>query len=58
MKRPDFLTNLAKEGKLSLVEPSEEVKKSYIQKSESNLVSAKILLDNNRLEEAVSLAYV
>lgn len=45
------------EGKLELVEPSEEIKQSHINKSESNLVSAKILLENNKLEEAVSLAY-
>ena len=43
--------------KLALVEPSEEIKQSYIQKSESNIVSAKILLNNNKLEEAVALAY-
>ena len=57
MKRADFLTKLKKEGKLNLVEPSEEIKQSYLEKSESNLVSAKILLENNRLEESVTLAY-
>ena len=53
----NFLIKLKKEGKLKIVESSEEVKKSYIEKSESNFISAKILLNNNRLEEAVSLAY-
>ncbi len=57
MKKINFLAKLAKEKKLGLVDPSEEIKESYIMKSESNLVSAKILLENNRLEEAVSLAY-
>lgn len=57
MKKTGFLAKLNKEGKLRLVEPSETIKDSYIAKSESNLVSAKILLDNNKLEEAVSLAY-
>ena len=57
MKKINFLIKLHKEGKLRLVEPSESVKDSYLQKAESNLISAKILFDNNRLEESVSLAY-
>ncbi len=57
MKKIDFLAKLDKEGKLRLVEPSETVRDSYVAKSESNLISAKILLDNDKLEEAVSLAY-
>lgn len=52
-----FLIKLKKQGKLKIVEASEEIKKSYIEKSESNFISAKILLENNRLEEAISLAY-
>ena len=57
MKKINFLSKLYKEGKLQLVSPSETIKNSYIAKSESNLASAKILLDNQRLEESVSLAY-
>jgi len=57
MKKIGFLDKLRKEKKLELVEPSEEIKKSYIDKSESNLVSAKILLDNGKLEESVALTY-
>lgn len=57
MKKVNFLSKLKKEGKLGLVERSEEIKQSYIEKSESNLISAKILLENNRLEEAVALSY-
>jgi len=57
MKKTNFLTKLYKEGKLQLVSPSETIKDSYLAKSESNLASAKILLDNQRLEESVSLAY-
>lgn len=52
-----FLNKLAKERKLLLVEPSNPVKSSYIEKSESNLVSSKILLQNNRFEESVALTY-
>jgi uncharacterized protein (UPF0332 family) len=57
MKKINFLSKLNREGKLELLEPSEEMKDSYIFKSESNLVSAKILLNSNRLEESVGLAY-
>lgn len=57
MKKMIFLKRLHKEGKLKLTTPSENVKDSYIEKAESNLISAKILLENDRLEEAISLAY-
>ncbi len=53
----DFLTKLKKQGKLELVDPSENLKDSYILKSESNLSSAKILFRENKLEESVVLAY-
>src|SRR3989344_8770432 len=57
MKKISFLSKLKKEGKLELVNPSEEMKQSYVVKSESSLISAKILLGNNKLEESVGLAY-
>lgn len=57
MKKINFLIKLYQEKKLQLVEPSEEIKESYLEKSNSNLLSAKILLENNMLEESVSLAY-
>jgi uncharacterized protein (UPF0332 family)/HAMP domain-containing protein len=57
MKKIHFLTKLFKEKKLQFVDPSEEIKESYMEKSESNLISAKILLENDRLEESVSLTY-
>ena len=57
MKRPRFFAKLLDEGKLGLVEPSEEMKEAYFRKSESYLISAKLLLDNDRLEESVSMAY-
>jgi len=52
-----FLNKLFLQGKLMLVESSEEIKKSYFEKSESNLISSKILFKENRLEEAVALTY-
>ena len=57
MKKLDFLKKLREEGKLKLVEPSEEVKQAYLKKSESYLDSAKLLLKNKKLEESISLAY-
>ncbi len=57
MREANFLSKLRKEDKLLLVEPSEEIKEAYLKKSESFLSSAKILLDNNKLEEAVSMTY-
>lgn len=57
MRKINFLIKLNRDGKLQTVAPSESIKDSHMAKSESNLVSAKILLDNERLEESVSLAY-
>lgn len=57
MIKENFWTKLKNEEKLKMVEPSEEIKESYIKKSESNASAAKLLLDNNLLEEAVSIAY-
>lgn len=57
MNKINFLNKLKKDRKLELVEPSEEIKESYIIKSDSNLTSSKILLNNDKLEEFVSLAY-
>ncbi len=57
MRKLDFLKKLNEEGKLKLVEPSEEVKQAYLEKSTSYLESAKLLLKNKKLEEAVSMVY-
>ncbi len=57
MKNLNFLNELVKRGKLGLVNVSEEIKQSYLEKSLSNLSSAKILLENDKLEESVSLVY-
>jgi uncharacterized protein (UPF0332 family) len=57
MKRSNFLTKLHQEGKLGMVEPSEEIMNSYLKKSDSHHLSAKLLLDNDRLEETVTLTY-
>lgn len=57
MRKINFLIKLNMDGKLQAVAPSESIKDSYLAKSGSNLISAKILLENNRLEESVGLAY-
>ncbi len=57
MKELNFLSKIKDQGKLELVNPSEELKKSYIEKSESNLKSSKILYENNLLEESIALTY-
>ena len=57
MTRQGFLKKLFKDKALQLVEPNPEVKAAYLKKSESYLASARILQDNERFEESVSLAY-
>lgn len=57
MKTQNFLNKLFREGKIRVVDPSVQVHEAYRKKSESYLISAKILLENGRLEETVSMAY-
>ena len=45
------------EGKLELVEPSEEICKSYIEKADNCLKSAKLLLQHSLHENSVSMSY-
>ena len=57
MKKPSFLRKLKKEGKLELVEPSEEICRSYTEKADNCLKSAKLLLQHNLYENSVSMSY-
>ena len=57
MTGSEFFQRLRREGRLKLIEPSEELKRAYLKKSESHLASAKILLEHGKLEEAVSMTY-
>jgi uncharacterized protein (UPF0332 family) len=57
MKEIIFLKKLRKTGKLKLVEPSEEMKLSYLTKSENCLKSSKILFKNKLYENSTSEAY-
>ena len=47
MRRPGFLKRLHKEAALQQVAPSDEMKSAYLKKSGSNLISARLLLDND-----------
>src|SRR3989344_7288746 len=57
MKKPSFLSKLKKEDKLELVEPSEEICRSYTNKADNCLKSAKLLLQHNLYENSVSMSY-
>mgnify|MGYP001563918970 CR=1 FL=1 len=57
MIKPSFLDKLKKEGKLELVEPSEEMCSSYLEKSDNCLKSARLLFQNNLYENSISMAY-
>jgi uncharacterized protein (UPF0332 family) len=57
LTKQGFLKKLYNDKDLQLVAPSTVVQTAYIKKSESFLASAKLLLDNERFEESVSLAY-
>ena len=56
MREYTFLTELYVKKKFQIVNPSDDMKVSYLRKSESYLQSAKLLRDNEHFEEAVSLA--
>ena len=57
MKKQGFLSKLKKESKLELVEPSEEICTSYLEKADNCFRSAKLLLQNNLYENSVSMSY-
>lgn len=56
-KKSNFLARLAREGKLEIVEPSEEICSAYLDKAEKSLKSARILLENGLYENSVSMSY-
>ena len=57
MKKIRFLIKLKDDGKLTIVESSQEIAEDYLRKSNSHLESAKILINSEKLEESVSMAY-
>jgi len=52
-----YLKKLAKEKKIKLDEPSDDIAKSYIQKSKKSLLSAKTLVKISHFDDAVALTY-
>jgi len=57
MKKQNFLNKLKKEEKLEIIEPSEEICNSYLEKADNCLKSSKILLKNKLHENSVSMSY-
>jgi len=57
MTKQNFLNKLKEESKLKLVEPSEEICKSYLEKADDCFKSAKILLQNKLYENSISMSY-
>lgn len=51
------LKKLAKLKVIQVVYPTENMKISYLEKSESSLYSAKILFENNQFEDSITLCY-
>lgn len=56
-QRHDFYSKIHRQGHLRSVPPSMDMKRAYQRKSESYIISARILFENGRLEEAVSMIY-
>lgn len=57
MTKQGFLKKLYNDKDLQLVAPNDIVKAAYLKKSDSFLASARLLRDNERFEESVSLTY-
>ena len=56
-ERHEFYSRIYRQGHLRPVPPSIDMKRAYQKKSESYIVSARILFENGKLEEAVSMIY-
>ncbi|MCR4327266.1 MAG: DNA-binding protein [Nanoarchaeota archaeon] len=52
-----LIKELKKQEKIKLVEPNENVSKSYLEKSRNSLKAGKILLSQNLVEESISMSY-
>ncbi len=57
MKKINFIQKLIDEKEISLIDTSNEVFESYNNKSKTSLKAAKILLNQDLLEEAISMSY-
>lgn len=52
-----FLNKLKEEKRLELIDPSEEICFSYLEKADNCMTSAKLLFENKLYENSVSLSY-
>jgi len=57
MKKNNFLSKIKKEEKLELVDSSNEICSSYLEKADNCLASARLLFENNLYENSVSMSY-
>lgn len=57
MKKNNFLSKLNKEKKLELVDSSQEICESYLQKADNCFSSAKLLFNNELYENSVTMSY-
>ncbi|MEK6843941.1 MAG: HEPN domain-containing protein [Nanoarchaeota archaeon] len=57
MNEQSFLSKLKKEKVLKSVEPSEEIKESYLKKASDCLTAAKILYNNKLYENSIGSSY-
>jgi uncharacterized protein (UPF0332 family) len=57
MRKIKFIENLIIDEKIELVEESKEIYESYNKKSENSLKAAKILLQQELIEESISMSY-
>lgn len=57
MKKQNFLSKLREEGKLDLVEPSDEICASYLEKAGKCLKSANLLFKHELYENSVAMSY-
>lgn len=57
MKKINFVCNLIKEDKIKLINPNDEICESYINKSLNSLNAAKLLFEQDLLEESISMSY-
>ncbi len=57
MRKPSFLVRLKGEGKIKLIETSDEIAESYVQKSDKSIRSSKAVAEIENYEDSVALAY-
>jgi uncharacterized protein (UPF0332 family) len=53
----EFLKKLKKQGKIKIVEVSENITESYLQKSKNGISAGEVLIKTKHLEEATSMIY-